>query len=185
MQNARSTAVTVRVKRPCFTLGSSLFGVVSSSWRSPRRHCPAQRTPSCSRTCGTSIFVLGNGLRAFELLPAFLATILVGRHELESSDKSGGSRSSRWRSLPEGSAFGRRSLLQHQPDHTQPLVMPECAATALTTKTAVGFAACASRPTGHSSSRYSAATGSPSKVSSRPVATVLATTSWLSISCRL
>src|SRR6476660_9091347 len=32
-------------------------------------------------------FMLGDGLSAFKLLPAFLATILVGRHGLESSNE--------------------------------------------------------------------------------------------------
>ena len=34
-------------------------------------------------------FMLGDGLPAFKLLPAFLATILVGRHKLESSNERG------------------------------------------------------------------------------------------------
>src|SRR5262249_3938014 len=34
-------------------------------------------------------FVLGNGLGAFKLLPAFLATILVGWHGLESDEDDG------------------------------------------------------------------------------------------------
>ena len=33
-------------------------------------------------------FMLGDGLGAFKLLPAFLATILVGRHGLKSSTKN-------------------------------------------------------------------------------------------------
>jgi hypothetical protein len=39
--------VMVRVEAPCFT-------VISSPWRSRRRHCPGQRTPFCSRIWGTS-----------------------------------------------------------------------------------------------------------------------------------
>jgi len=46
---------------PMLHFGFSLFGVVSSSWRSPRRHCPVQRTPSCSRSWGTSISTLHAG----------------------------------------------------------------------------------------------------------------------------
>jgi hypothetical protein len=36
--------------------------------------------------------MLGDGLRAFKLLPAFLATILVGRHGLKPSKMSAGGR---------------------------------------------------------------------------------------------
>ena len=36
-------------------------------------------------------FMLGDGLGAFKLLPAFLATILVGWHGLESSNEGGAS----------------------------------------------------------------------------------------------
>jgi hypothetical protein len=34
--------------------------------------------------------MLGDGLGAFKLLPAFIATILVGRHGLESRNEGGG-----------------------------------------------------------------------------------------------
>jgi len=37
--------------------------------------------------------MLGDGLGALKLLPAFLATILVGRHKLESSNDRGTKRS--------------------------------------------------------------------------------------------
>ena len=40
---------------PLLHVGFSIFSVVSSSWKSPRRHCPVQKTPLCSRISGTSI----------------------------------------------------------------------------------------------------------------------------------
>ena len=43
---------------PMLHFGFSLFGVVSSSSRSRRRHCPVQKTLSCSRSWGTSISTL-------------------------------------------------------------------------------------------------------------------------------
>jgi hypothetical protein len=38
--------------------GQDPFTVISSSWRSRRRHCPAQRTPFGSRIWGTSLSAL-------------------------------------------------------------------------------------------------------------------------------
>jgi hypothetical protein len=94
-----------------------LYGLVSSSWRSPRRHCPVKRTLLAPAFGALEFqrFMLGDGLGAFKLLPALLATRLVGRHKLKSSDERG---SSEFTSA-EAVAF------KHWCDRIQRLVMPE------------------------------------------------------------
>jgi len=64
-------------------------------------------------------FVLGDGFCTIKLLPAFLATILVGRHGLKSSTRTQRYNSQWGRCPAEGGAF------KHLFDHIQRLVLPE------------------------------------------------------------
>src|SRR6478672_8474609 len=82
MQSARPNAVMVRVKPPCFTLG---FPFLASLALLGGHHVDIARYKGhlLAPAFGAlqfQRFMLGDGLRAFKRLSAFVAAILVGRH---------------------------------------------------------------------------------------------------------
>jgi hypothetical protein len=62
--------------------GNAQLRIISSSWMSPRRHDP-HKGNLLAPALGTlrfHRFMLGDGFGALEPVPAFLATVLIGRH---------------------------------------------------------------------------------------------------------
>jgi hypothetical protein len=112
---------------PMLHFGFSLFGVVSSSWRSPRRHCPVQRTPSCSRSWGTSISTLHAGRWS----PCVQTFSRISRNDIgrsawaQTQQMIAGGKGQFTAVANLGKVPTEAVALKHRSDHTQRPSMPE------------------------------------------------------------